>query len=280
MGVVNVTPDSFSDGGMWFEPAAAVAHGMALLEAGADLIDVGGESTRPGASRPSTEEELRRVLPVISALASAGAVVTIDTMRAEVVRSAAAAGAAAVNDVSGGLADPRMLATVAGESLPYFCMHWRGHAAAMQERASYGDVVADVVRELGPRIQAALTAGIAPDQLAIDPGLGFAKTGEHNWTILRRLDELHTLGLPILVGPSRKAFLGALLAGEDGQPRPAPDRDDATAALSALAALTGVWCVRVHEVRRSLDAVRVAARYAQEWVAPVLSTPDDGQEAT
>ncbi len=264
MGVVNVTPDSFSDGGMWLEPRAAVAHGDQMLVEGADLVDVGGESTRPGAERPSVDEELSRVIPVVEVLSRQGAVVSIDTMRSEVARRAVDAGAVVVNDVSGGCADPAMLATVAGLGVPFICMHWRGHATKMQTQASYDDVVADVLAELRTRVEAAHAAGIATDALAVDPGLGFAKTGEHNWTLLRRLDELHALDCPVLVGSSRKAFLGALLAGDDGQPRPAMDRDHATAALSTLAALAGAWCVRVHDVRPSLDAVKVAARWAQE----------------
>ncbi|MGI8578562.1 MAG: dihydropteroate synthase [Nocardioidaceae bacterium] len=264
MGVVNVTPDSFSDGGRWFEPDAAVLHGNDLLRQGADLVDVGGESTRPGAERPSVEEELARVMPVIEALAHADALVTIDTMRAIVARQAVGAGAVAINDVSGGLADDDMLATAAELEVPFIGMHWRGHAASMQERATYDDVVADVCDELSSRVEAALAAGVRGDRLALDPGLGFAKTGEHNWTLLRRLAELHALGHPIVVGASRKAFLGALLADQHGAARPAVDRDDASAALSALAALSGAWCVRVHEVRGSRDAVLVAARYGQE----------------
>ncbi len=264
MGVVNVTPDSFSDGGMWLEPHAAVAHGDRLLADGADLVDVGGESTRPGAERPSIDEELFRVIPVVEALSRQGAIVSIDTMRSEVARRAVDAGAVVVNDVSGGCADPAMLTTVAALGVPFICMHWRGHATTMQSQASYDDVVLDVVTELRTRVAAAHDAGIATDALAVDPGLGFAKTGDHNWTLSRRLAELHSLNCPVLVGSSRKAFLGALLADEHGQSRPAIDRDDATAALSTLAALAGAWCVRVHDVRPSLDAVKVAARWAQE----------------
>ena len=264
MGVVNVTPDSFSDGGRWYEPEAAVEHGRRLLQDGADLIDVGGESTRPGAERPSVEVELARVVPVVEPLAADGAVVSVDTMRAEVAEAAVAAGAAAVNDVSGGRADPAMLSTVAELGVPYVCMHWRGHSTGMQSRAEYDDVVSDVLDELAARVKAALGAGIDGGRLAIDPGIGFAKTGEHNWTLLRALERLHDLGQPVLVGSSRKAFLGALLSDAAGTPRPALDRDDASAALSVLAALAGAWCVRVHDVRRSLDAVRVAARWAEE----------------
>jgi len=263
MGIVNVTPDSFSDGGAWLSPEAAISHGMALHRDGADLVDVGGESTRPGAQRPSLDEETSRVIPVIMALAAAGVLVTVDTMRSQVAREAVAAGAVAVNDVSGGLADEAMLATVAQLGVPFVAMHWRGHATDMQDRASYVDVVGDVVAELAVRVEAATRAGISADKLALDPGLGFAKTAEHNWALLAGMDSLLGLGQPVLVGASRKAFLGALLAGPDGEPRPAAERDDASAAVSALAAASGAWCVRVHDVRRSLDAVLVAHRLLQ-----------------
>jgi dihydropteroate synthase len=264
MGVVNVTPDSFSDGGEWFEPAAAIAHGRELLAEGADILDVGGESTRPGAERPDPAEELRRVLPVVEALAADGAVVSIDTMRADVAAKALDAGATAVNDVSGGLGDPLMLALIAERRAPYICMHWRGHSADMQTRAVYDDVVADVVRELGLRVEALDKAGVDLGRVALDPGLGFAKTAEHNWEILRRLDEFGSLGLPLLIGASRKAFLGKLLADASGEPRPAVGRDGASAAISALAAAAGVWCVRAHAVAPSVDAVRVARRWTAD----------------
>ena len=221
MGVVNVTPDSFSDGGEWFDSAAALRHGYALLAEGADIIDVGGESTRPGAERPSVAEERRRVLPVVQTLAAAGAVVSIDTMRAEVAADAIEAGARVVNDVSGGRSDPEILTLVAQHAIPYVCMHWRGHSADMQSRATYADVVADVVAELDEQLGRAEAAGVDPDLVVIDPGFGFAKTGEHNWELLRRLEELEGLGRPLLLGLSRKAFLGSLLAGPDGTPRPA-----------------------------------------------------------
>jgi dihydropteroate synthase len=263
MGIINVTPDSFSDGGQWLESAAAVQHGLALLAEGADLLDVGGESTRPGAIRPDADEELRRVLPVIQALSSAGAAVTVDTMRSEVAKAAVDAGAVGVNDVSGGLADDQMLPTIASLGVPYICMHWRGHSTLMQELATYDDVVADVRAELAARQAAAVAAGIDPARLALDPGLGFAKTAEHNWALLARLDTLDELGQPLVVGASRKAFLGALLATDDG-PRPPQERDDATTATSTLAALGGAWCVRVHDVRSSRDAVEVARRWGEE----------------
>src|SRR5215210_8014173 len=225
--VVNVTPDSFSDGGEWLEPEAAVAHGHQLIAQGADVVDVGGESTRPGAVRPAVGEELRRVVPVIRALAPL-ACVSVDTMRAEVAAAAIDAGARLVNDVSGGRADPAMLPLVAEAGLPYICMHWRGHSEDMQSRAVYADVVAEVAAELTEQLGAAERAGIAPDRVIIDPGFGFAKTGEHNWQLLHRLSELEALGRPLLIGVSRKAFLGSLLADADGRPRPAKQRDDAT----------------------------------------------------
>jgi dihydropteroate synthase len=262
MGVVNVTPDSFSDGGEWFEPTAAIKHGRELLAEGADLLDVGGESTRPGAERPAPDEEIRRVLPVIEALAAEGALVSVDTMRAGVARLALDAGAVMINDVSGGQADPDMLALVAERRTPYICMHWRGHSINMQNKAEYDDVVAEVIAELGSRLEAMREAGIELNRVALDPGLGFAKNADHNWEILRRLREFEVLGRPLLIGASRKTFLGRLLADEQtGEPRPAVRRDDASAAVSALAAAAGAWCVRAHAVAPSADAVRVAKRW-------------------
>ena len=262
MGVVNVTPDSFSDGGEWFQPRDAIEHGLELIEEGADLIDVGGESTRPGAARPDVAEELRRVLPVVSELAATGTVVSIDTMRPRVAAEAVASGARLINDVSGGQADPDMLPLVAGLGLPYVCMHWRGHSTDMQNRATYGDVVADVIAELGRQVDSVLEAGITKDQLIIDPGFGYAKTGEHNWQLLQRIDELAALELPVLAGVSRKTFLGTLLAAPDGSPRPPKDREDATVALTTLLASRGIWGVRVHSVRASRDAIAVVDRMA------------------
>lgn len=261
MGVVNVTPDSFSDGGRWREPEYAVAHARQLLAEGADLLDVGGESTRPGATRPVVAEELDRVIPVITVLAEQGAVISVDTMRAEVADAALAAGAKLVNDVSGGLADPEILDVVAARGASYAAMHWRAHADTMEKHAEYDDVVAEVVADLAQRVEAALAAGIDGNRLAVDPGLGFAKTGQHNWALLAGLEELHKLNLPILVGSSRKSFLGSLLADEGGEPRPVLDREDATTALTTLAAAAGAWCVRVHNVRASVDAVKVAHRW-------------------
>jgi dihydropteroate synthase len=262
MGILNVTPDSFSDGGEHLGFEAAIAHGRRLLAEGADIIDVGGESTRPGAERAPVEMELGRVLPVIRELAATGATVSVDTMRAQVAAEAVAAGAALVNDVAGGLADPAMLDTVAALGVGYIAMHWRGHSAVMQQLAQYDDVVTDVAAELAGRRDAALAAGIAPARLVLDPGLGFAKTADHNWALLARLDELQALGQPLLVGASRKRFLGELLA-EGGQLRPPKLRDDATTALTAL--LAGrVWGVRTHHVAAQRDAIAVAERLAKE----------------
>ncbi len=262
MGVVNVTPDSFSDGGAWFEPAAAVAHGRALVVDGADIVDVGGESTRPGAERPSVEEELRRVLPVVEALAAEGTVVSIDTMRAVVAAQSLRAGAVLVNDVSGGLADPGILTVVADAGCPYVAMHWRGHSTAMQSRAVYADVVADVTGELAQRRDVILAAGVPVERLVLDPGLGFAKHAPHNWALLAHLDALQALGQPVLVGASRKTFLGRIGVPEGGQARVPADRDVATAATSVLCALAGVWGVRVHDVAGTRDALAVVHEVA------------------
>lgn len=251
MGVLNVTPDSFSDGGDHDSVVAAVAFGRRLAADGADLVDVGGESTRPGAQRVSAEQEASRVVPVVAALTADGIACSVDTMRACVARAAVGAGAVLVNDVSGGLADPHMLPTVAELGTTYVAMHWRGHSAGMQDRATYVDVVREVRDELARRLDACAAAGIT--DVVIDPGLGFAKTAEHSWALVRALPELAGGGR-LLVGASRKAFLGALLAG-----RPPKDRDAATAAVSVLAAQAGAWGVRVHDVRSTVDALRVVA---------------------
>ncbi|MER6272607.1 dihydropteroate synthase [Streptomyces sp900105755] len=258
MGVVNVTPDSFSDGGRWFDTTAAVKHGLDLGAQGADLVDVGGESTRPGATRVDEDEELRRVVPVVRGLASEGVVVSVDTMRASVARQALAAGAALVNDVSGGLADPDMIPVVADSGAPFVVMHWRGFLAGGNVRGVYDDVVGEVLDELHARVDAVLAGGISPDRIVVDPGLGFSKNSEHDLALLARLDRLHALGHPLLVAASRKRFLGRVLAGPEAAPPPARERDAATAAVSALAAHAGAWAVRVHEVRATADAVRVA----------------------
>jgi dihydropteroate synthase len=266
-GVLNVTPDSFSDGGEFADERRAVAHGIELAAEGADVVDVGGESTRPGAARVPVEEELHRVVPVISQLVEHGITVSIDTTRGEVARAALAEGARIVNDVSGG-SDPALLEAVAAAGVPYVCMHTRGTSEEMNSLAVYRDVVAEVCDELAQRIAAAVSAGVDERHIVIDPGIGFAKTAAHNWTLLARLDELATLGRPMLVGTSRKSFLGRLLATPDPAApagsggtlqRSVDDRDDATQATTAVLALQGVWAVRVHVVRPAADAVRVAA---------------------
>jgi dihydropteroate synthase len=261
IGVVNVTPDSFSDGGRHFDAATAIAHGLDLAASGADLVDVGGESTRPGAARVDAEEEMRRVVPVVRELAAAGVPVSIDTMRQVTAAAALAAGAVMVNDVSGGAADPDLLRLVADAGVPYVVMHWRGHSADMQKHADYVDVVAEVIAEMHSRLDCVVSAGVSVDQVVLDPGIGFAKTAEHNWALLAHLDRLSALGRPLLVGASRKSFLGALLA-TDGVPRDSDARADATTAVTALAAAAGAWAVRVHEARANADAVRVAAALA------------------
>jgi dihydropteroate synthase len=262
MGVLNVTPDSFSDGGRYLDPVRALEHGRRLVAEGADLVDVGGESTRPGAERPGVEEELRRVVPVVTALVREGVLVSVDTMRAVVAAEAVAAGAVLVNDVSGGRADGDMLATVARLDVPYILMHWRAHSVEMQQHAEYGDVVADVVEELRLQLDAAVAAGVRADRIAVDPGIGFSKTADQNWDVLAGLARLHELDRPVLVATSRKRFLGTLLSDAPGELRPPDLRDDATTATSALAAAAGAWCIRTHTVRATLDAVRVAARWA------------------
>jgi dihydropteroate synthase len=290
MGVLNVTPDSFSDGGLYFnsdgpssagsssdgsssdgsssdrlDVGAAVAQGVALAADGADLVDVGGESTRPGAERVDADTECARVLPVVRGLVAQRVAVSVDTTRAAVAAAALGTGATVVNDVSGGLGDPDMARVVADAGCPWVLMHWRGHSRDMQQLARYGDVVAEVRDELSARVDAALAGGVRPAQLVLDPGLGFAKTAEHNWALLASLDVLRALGFPVLVGASRKSFLGRLLAGPDGTPRPVDDREAATVATTLLAADAGAWGVRVHDVRASVDAlsVRAATRTAQ-----------------
>jgi dihydropteroate synthase len=259
MGVLNVTPDSFSDGGCFADTPSAVAHGLAMHAAGADYVDVGGESTRPGADRVDSDEECHRVVPVVAELASAGVRVSVDTTRAEVAAAALAAGAELVNDVSGGLADAGMAQLVADAGVPWVLMHWRGHSREMYAAARYGDVVTEVSAELTARVEDVVAAGVAPEQLVLDPGLGFAKRAEHNWALLAGLDRLVGLGLPVLVGASRKSFLGRLLADADGAVRPAEQRDAATLATTVLAAEAGAWGVRVHDAGASADAVRTVA---------------------
>lgn len=255
MGVLNVTPDSFSDGGRWDSTEAAIARGLEMLQQGADILDVGGESTRPGAVRPSAQQETRRVVPVVEALAAQGAVISVDTMRADVVRATVAAGAAIINDVSGGLADEEMIGSVAELGVDYVCMHWRGYLGTGDTNAGYTDVVAEVLAELQLRLDACLAGGITAERLVTDCGIGFSKTAEQNWALLRRLDRFQDLGLRQLVGVSRKRFLGELLDGRE----PA-GRDAATAAITAWCAQHGVWAVRTHEVQANVDATRVLAQ--------------------
>ncbi|WP_175337918.1 dihydropteroate synthase [Leifsonia sp. C5G2] len=255
MGVLNVTPDSFSDGGLWLEPDAAIAHGLELVAQGADLVDVGGESTRPGAIRVEPEEERKRVVPVIRELAARGVTVSVDTLNASTARAAVEAGAAIVNDVSGGLADAGMPDAVLDTGAQYVVMHWRGRLDAADSRAVYRHTVPEVRAELSARITDLLQRGIDPAKLILDPGLGFSKNAGHNWQVLAGLREIETLGYPVLIGASRKRFLGALLP----EGASVEDRDAPTAVISALAAQAGAWAVRVHDVpstRIALDVVR------------------------
>lgn len=259
VGVLNVTPDSFSDGGRYTCVEDAVEHALQMRAEGADLIDVGGESTRPGARRVDAAEETRRVLPVIKALAAEHVPLSVDTYRASVAEAALAAGACVVNDVSGGLGDADMARVVRAAGCPWILMHWRGHSASMQQLAHYDDVVAEVRRELCARVDAAVAAGVDAGALVIDPGLGFAKTDAHNWALLAALESFVSLGPPVLVAASRKSSLGRLLATPSGEPRPVDEREDATVAVTTYAALHGAWGVRVHSVRPSVDAALVAA---------------------
>ncbi len=265
MGILNVTPDSFSDGGHFHDGThldvdRAVGYGRTLFDQGADLVDVGGESTRPGAPRVPEDIEMSRVLPVAERLVAAGVTVCIDTMRSTVARRCVAAGATWVNDVSGGLADPGMLDTIAELGCGYVAMHWRAHSTTMQDHARYTDVVAEVADELALRRDAALAAGVPADRLVLDPGIGFAKTGEHNWELLANIESFHALGQPLLVGVSRKRFLGQLLADRYGQVRPPRERDDASLALTVILAQKGVWGVRTHNVRANFDALAAVGR--------------------
>ncbi|AXT83840.1 dihydropteroate synthase [Aeromicrobium sp. A1-2] len=263
MGVVNVTPDSFSDGGRWLDADTAIRHGIDLVSEGADLVDVGGESTRPGAIRIDGDEELRRVIPVIRGLVAEGIAVSVDTMRASTARESLEAGASIVNDVSGGRADPDMMALAAQTGSPIVLMHWREHSAVMQQHTHYDDLVEDITRELVVQVNAAVHAGVDPERIILDPGLGFSKTGDQNWTVLARLDAFVALRHPLLVAASRKRFLGELLSDGD-ELRPTDRRDDGTAAITTLAARAGAWCVRVHDPAASADAVRVVARLGRE----------------
>ncbi|MGC1207112.1 MAG: dihydropteroate synthase [Ornithinimicrobium sp.] len=276
MGVLNVTPDSFSDGGQFSAVEAAIAHGARMVGQGADIVDVGGESTRPGAQRPSAEEEAARVVPVIEGLRQQGISTSIDTMRAAVAASAMEAGASIVNDVSGGLADPQMASAVADAGVPFVAMHWRGHSDQMEQRATYVDVVTEVIDHLRQRIDALIDEGIDAGKIMVDPGFGFAKNAEHNWALLGALPRIVALGYPVLVGTSRKRFLGAL--PRVGRPLEAAERDPATAATSLLAAQAGAWGVRVHDVEGTAQALAVWDRVGPVWdrVSHASGGGDDG----
>lgn len=256
MGILNITEDSFSDGGRYLDSGAAIDHGLKLLYAGADIIDVGGESTRPGAAEVQSQLEQERILPVIQALVKAGAVVSVDTMHVSTARAAIEAGAHIINDVSGLTYEPGMPELIAETGVPYVLMHRRGTAQTMLAEANYDDVLAEVLQELRQLRDEFLAKGVKPEQLILDPGLGFAKDAAHNWKLLANTGALRELGHRVLIGTSRKRFLGELLS-ESGQPRPATERDAATAATTALAAANGVWAVRVHDVRGSRDAIEV-----------------------
>ncbi|WP_345752278.1 dihydropteroate synthase [Microbacterium rhizophilus] len=269
-GIVNVTPDSFSDGGRYLDPAAAIAHGRMLRAQGADVLDVGGESTRPGSEPVGAEEEIRRVVPVIEALAADGASVSVDTYRAEVARAALAAGARIVNDVSGGLAEPTILEVAAASGADVALGHWRGPSADMYAKAEYDRIGAEVARELRERADAALAAGVPRERIILDPGIGFAKAGAQNWTLLRELDEVQRLGFPVLIGTSRKRFLGEVLGDDASEAR----KDLATAVTSALAARRGLHAVRVHDVRSTRDAIAVV----EAWEGPGRAVPTERSE--
>ena len=247
MGILNVTPDSFADGGLHLDPAVAIARGLEMIQEGADIIDIGGESTRPGAERVSAEEEQSRVLPVIQGLAGKGAVLSIDTMRASTAILAVESGATIVNDVSGGAADPEMFKTIAELGCRYVIMHWRGHSIDMNSKAVYGDVVTEVMAEMDIQLQKALAAGIKSEKIILDPGIGFAKDAEHNWKLLDHLDQFTALGYPILIGHSRKRFLGGDSPGQ---------REDATVEVTKSLVGKGIWAVRVHGVKPNVEVIR------------------------
>ena len=257
VGILNVTPDSFSDGGQWDSVDDAIARGLELRAEGASIVDVGGESTRPGASRVSPEDERQRVRPVVQGLVAEGVAVSVDTMRASTAAAAIEVGASVVNDVSGGLADSAMAPLVAEADVDYIAMHWRGHSAQMDDRDAYDDVVEDVRDELEARVDALSAAGIDADRIILDPGLGFAKVAESNWPLLANLDALQGLGHRVMVGASRKRFLGAVIDGDEGP----QSREHATTAVTALAANAGAWAVRVHDVKAACDAVNVVCAW-------------------
>lgn len=282
MGVLNVTVDSFSDGGRFLDRDVAVEHGLHLQRLGVDIVDVGGESTRPGAVRVDPEVEAARVAPVIAALAAEGVTVSVDTMRASVAEAAIEAGVSIVNDVSGGRADADMARVVADAGVPWVLMHWRPAGEFVHAGGSthYDDVVRAVRDELMVQVDAAVAAGVDPGALVLDPGLGFVKEPDHNWQLLHRLPELVELGFPVLIGASRKRFLGSLLANADGVVRPPAGREVATAVISALAATHGAWGVRVHDAQASLDAIAVAGAWSRGSQSPSLGgeTPGGSSE--
>lgn len=277
MGIINVTPDSFSDGGRFLDVDAAVRRGLELMRDGADLLDVGGESTRPGAQRVSEADELARVIPVVEALAQGGFPVSVDTMRASVAQRAVEAGAAIVNDVSGGLADPRMLPFLAEADVTCVLMHWRAHSTRMDDFCYYDSVVDDVCAELRRRVDSALDAGVRPERIILDPGLGFAKNSAQSWELLSSLGKLRDLGFPLLVGASRKRFLAEVATYGRRAPDVPADRDEASDAVAALAAAGGAWGVRVHSVAGAAAASRVAARLRGSAVAADLVGARAGQ---
>lgn len=262
MGVLNVTPDSFSDGGRYLDADAAVTRGLALARDGADIVDVGGESTRPGAERVALDEELSRVLPVVTALIAQGVPVSIDTMRAATAQAAVEAGACVINDVSGGLADPLMASVVARSGADFVAMHWRAHSPQMDDLDDYDDVVAEVAAELAARVDALTAAGVNPDRIVLDPGLGFAKVTDSNWPLLARVGEW-SAGRRVLIGASRKRFLGAAIARDGMEDPSAAQREHATTAVTALAAAAGVWAVRVHDARAARDAIAVVCAWQE-----------------
>ncbi|HET7415024.1 MAG TPA: dihydropteroate synthase [Arthrobacter sp.] len=260
MGILNVTPDSFSDGGKFDDLDSAISHGLRMFYAGADMIDVGGESTRPGAEHVTEEEEQKRILPVVETLVKAGALVSVDTMNASTAAEAVDAGAAIVNDVSGLNFDPKMPALIAERGVPYVLTHRRGDAGTMDQHTDYDDVTAEVIEELKSVRSKFYDAGVKPEQIILDPGLGFSKRAEQNWELLRNMDAFTELGHPVLIGASRKRFIGTLLV-DAGKAAPVEERDHATAAISALAAHHGAWAVRVHDVASNLDAIKAAAAW-------------------
>lgn len=280
MGVLNVTPDSFSDGGLWFDHDRAIAHGLELMANGADIIDVGGESTRPGSVRVDETEELRRVVPVVRELAAAGAVISVDTMRARVAAESLAAGAHIINDVSAGQSDPTMLSVAAESGAPIVLMHWRGYLDQASATFHYDDVVAEVIAELRTRIDEAIAVGVDPANIIVDPGLGFSKNAEHNWQLLGALDEFSALDHRLLVAASRKRFIASLLTPDDPKQAEQAAKDQATATISAISAQAGAWAVRVHDPATSAVACKVVAAVREHSSAanPAANIDNEGTE--